>query len=102
MPPFFPSPAFAWAFYLALVSFTAAAAWTDLRQARIPRRLTLSMLALGVLVSAARVAWLGGGGRVSRVLLVPVNGPGTGALAGLQFATLGALLAFALFLVMWL
>jgi Flp pilus assembly protein protease CpaA len=99
--PFFPSAAFAWTFYLALVGLTATAAVVDIRRFVVPKWLTLPTLALGVAFSIARVAWLGAEGKVTRVLLVPVGGAWSGALAGLQFALLGCLFGFALFFVMW-
>jgi len=101
--PFFPDPVFGWTYFLVLAALMAIAAVVDLRKTRIPKGLTLSALALGVLFSVARGAWLGASGQVQRVLWLPVeNNLWLGALDGLLFAFVGFLLGFALFFVMWI
>jgi prepilin peptidase CpaA len=99
--PFFPlEPAFAWVYCLALVGLTAAASYTDLRRLTIPKVLTLSTLALGILMNLVRGAGLGAEGHA--VWKLGANGAAVGALDGLLFALAGFATGFALFFVMWL
>jgi prepilin signal peptidase PulO-like enzyme (type II secretory pathway) len=56
--PFFPNPAFAWAFCAALVALLAVAAYADFRSMKIPKAVTIPLFALGVLAGVARGAWL--------------------------------------------
>lgn len=100
--PFFPNASFGWTFYLVLVAFTTAAAWVDMRRYVVPKWVTMPMLGLGVLFNVARMAWLGATSEPARVMLVHVEGPWTGALAGLAFAAVGCLFGFGLFFVMWI
>jgi prepilin peptidase CpaA len=99
--PFFPDTVFAWAFFLVLVALTAVAAYVDLRTLTIPKRLTLLTLALGVVFSVARTAWLGAEGK-GEALWFGAHGPWVGALDGLAYALVGILFGFALFFVMWI
>src|SRR5262249_10418972 len=56
--PFFPdSVVLAWTFYLALVSVTVIATYTDLRYLQIPKWLTMPALALGLLFNILLGAW---------------------------------------------
>jgi prepilin peptidase CpaA len=100
--PFFPDSVFAWTFYGVLLGITAVAAYIDLRKLVIPKPLTLTTLVLGVVFSVVRLAWLGSNGKIATVLLMPVQGMWTGALAGLWYAIVGFFFAFALFFVMWI
>jgi prepilin peptidase CpaA len=99
-PPFFPGPVFGWAFVLVLTSLVLAAAWTDLRTMLIPKRLTLTLLPLGLLVNVARGAWLGGQGAAAWAL--GPHGAFVGAFDGALFALTGFLAGFALFFLLWL
>ncbi|HZY86598.1 MAG TPA: A24 family peptidase [Gemmataceae bacterium] len=99
-PPFFPGPVFGWAFVLVLTGLILAAAWTDLRTMLIPKRLTLTLLPLGLLFNVARGAWLGAQGG-SAWALGP-HGAFAGALDGALFAVTGFLVGFALFFLLWL
>jgi prepilin peptidase CpaA len=78
---------------------TGIAAWTDTRTAKIPNRLNLVILGLGLLANTIRGGWLG-------ALEKPVwqfgDGPVLGALDGLLFALLGFLVAFAVMFLMWI
>src|SRR6516165_6442162 len=97
--PFFPDAVvLAWAFYLALVSVTLVATYTDLRFLLIPKWLTLPALALGVLLNVILGAWTDGPrGR----FLFGGEGGFVGALDGLTLALLGCLTGFGLFFVMF-
>jgi len=95
-----PPPAFAWLFCAALVGLTAAAAWTDLRRLVIPKSLTLTALALGLLVNGVRGAWLGASG--AAVWALGASGAAVGAADAVLFSAAGFATGFALFFVMWI
>jgi prepilin peptidase CpaA len=99
-PPFFPSPVFGWAFVLVLIGLILAAAWSDLRTMLIPKRLTLTLLPLGLLFNVARGAWLGAQGGAAWAL--GPHGAFAGALDGALFSLTGFLVGFALFFLLWL
>src|SRR6266851_1556362 len=99
--PFFPdSVVLAWVFYLALVSVTVIASYTDLRYLQIPKWLTMPALALGVLLNIVLGA-VTSGDYVRGSFLFGGEGGFTGALDGLVLAILGCLTGFGLFLVMF-
>lgn len=98
--PFFPDPAFGWAFVLTLIGLTAAAAAADARRSRVPRPLIRCILALGVLLNVARSAWLAG--QNGGLWQLPTSSPLVGAADGLLFALAGAAAAFGLMAVLWL
>jgi Flp pilus assembly protein protease CpaA len=100
--PFFPDPVFAWTFFLVLVALTTVAAYIDLRTLTIPKRLTFLTLALGVVFSIVRSAWLGTTEGGENVLWFGAHGPWIGALDGLLYALVGVLFGFALFFIMWI
>lgn len=98
--PFFPpEPAFAWAYCLALFALTVWAAVVDYRRLTIPKVITLPALALGVLFSLARGAWLGATGEA--VWILGANGAGIGALDAFLYAAAGFAAGFALFFIMY-
>jgi prepilin peptidase CpaA len=97
---FFPGPVFGWTFYGTLVGLTAVAAFTDLRRMIVPKWLTLTALALGVVFNLIRGAWLGAQGQ--EVWLLGENGVVVGVLDGLLFSLSGFLLGFAIFFLMWI
>jgi prepilin peptidase CpaA len=99
-PPFFPGPVFGWAFVVVLTGLVLAAAWTDLRTMLIPKRLTLTLLPLGLLFNVARGTWLGAQGGPAWAL--GPHGGAVGALDGAMFSLTGFLVGFALFFLMWL
>lgn len=97
---FFPDLAFAWVFCVGLILLIAAAAWTDTRRAKIPNRLTLLILALGVAVNVVRSAWLGAENKP-----LPWFGTGSvwwGGIEGLLFAAAGFAVAFTVMFVIWI
>ena len=58
-PVFFPDPVFGWLFFSVLVGLLAVAAVIDIRTTRIPKRLTLTIAAAGLLANIIRGIWLG-------------------------------------------
>lgn len=97
--PFFPDAvALAWAFYLALVSITLIATYTDLRYLQIPKWLTLPTIALGLVFNIVLGA-LTNGPRGS--FLIGGEGGFLGALDGLLLSVLGCATGFGLFLLMF-
>jgi prepilin peptidase CpaA len=97
--PFFPGPLFAWVFLGVLLSLLAAASYTDLGRMVVPKRVTLTALALGVIFNVVRGALLGGQGLSTWKL-----GDGSallGACDGALFALAGFALGFVLFFTMW-
>lgn len=96
---FFPDPLFAWVFCLALVGLLATASFTDFRTFLVPKWVSLSCLALGVLFNVVRGAWLGSDG--TRVWLFAEPTLTLGALDGLLFALFGALVGFGIFFGLW-
>ncbi len=57
--PFFPDAATAASFFVLLLVGLSVAAYVDLRTFRIPKWITLSLFALGLVVNAVRGLWLG-------------------------------------------
>jgi Flp pilus assembly protein protease CpaA len=100
--PFFPDPVFAWTFFLVLVALTAVAAYIDLRTLTIPKRLNLLTLALGVVFSIVRSAWLGSAGQGGEMFGLASYGAWGGAVYGFLYALVGVFFGFALFFVMWI
>jgi prepilin peptidase CpaA len=98
--PFFSEPVFGWIFYGVLVGLTAIAAYVDWRRAVVPKQLTLSILALGIMFNVVRGALLGASEQ--RLWLFPGDGLLLGGLDGLLFSLIGFLFGFALFFVMWI
>lgn len=98
-PPFFPDPYFGWTFYAVLVAFTLVGAYLDLRRAILPKWLTLSLLAVGVVFNIVRGAWLASLG--AQLWWLPSGNPWLGALDGFLFSLVGFLSITALFVVFW-
>ena len=98
---FFPSSAFGWSFAVVLLGFLAAASWTDLRRMIVPKWITLTTLAVGVVANMIRGAWLGGVG-LSTWILPAGGGFGVGLLDGLLFALAGTVVAFAVMFALWI
>lgn len=99
MPPFFPTPAFGWAFLFLLFVLLAVACVIDLRSWTLPKKLTLAVLPLGLAANAARGAWLGSAG--SPVWAFGPAGSFGGAADGLLFGLAGFAAAFGLFFLLW-
>jgi prepilin signal peptidase PulO-like enzyme (type II secretory pathway) len=99
-PPFFPDPYFGWAFYTVLVALTALGGYLDLRRAVLPKKLTLSLLAVGVVFNIVRGAWLGSlGGKLS---WLPTGNVWLGAADGFLFSLVGFVLTALLFVLFWM
>jgi prepilin peptidase CpaA len=103
---FFPDIAFAWTFCVGLILLTVVAAWTDTRKAKIPNRLTVLILALGLVMNAVRAGWLGAEQKpVTLELAIGVVHPESawlGAIYGILFAVMGFLVAFAVMFAVWI
>ena len=99
--PLFPNGLFAWVFVLVLGTLLSWASLIDGKTLRIPNRLTLTLLSLGIFASALRLGWLGNLGAVRRVGLWPVTGPWSGAVGGLVFTVAGVLVGFGLLFLCW-
>jgi Flp pilus assembly protein protease CpaA len=99
MKPFFPDPIFGWVSYLLLLGLLAVASYNDQRFQIIPKRVTLPLLALGVLFNLIRGAWIGGQGVDGYFVGGSVW---LGLLDGFLFALAGFALGFALFFILWI
>jgi prepilin peptidase CpaA len=102
-PWFCPDPVFGWTFYAVLLGFLAVATYTDVGTLIIPKKLTLPMLAVGLVFSLVRGAWMGsmlegaGPGVVWHFARSPVLGAVDSLLCSLE----GFAAGFALFFVLW-
>jgi len=99
-PLFFPDPRFGWIFYTVLIAFTLLGAYLDLRKAVLPKKLTLSLLGLGIGFNVVRGAWLASLG--SKLSWLPTGNLWLGALDGLLFSLIGCASTAALFFVFWI
>ena len=88
----FPSPAFGWVFFIALLSVLIAACVIDFRRRTIPNRLTVPALVAGFVVNAIGHGMIGS----------PTDEAVWGSLGGLLFSLKGFFFGFLLFLVFWL
>lgn len=95
-PAFFPNPYFGWAFVSVLTAMLGLACITDWRAIQIPKWISLTTLALGLLFHLARGAWLGA--EDTSVWLFGPQGSVLGAIDALLFALTGGMVAFALML----
>lgn len=100
-PPYFPMPAaeYAIAVSILLTGLMATAAWIDWKTWRIPKRLTLGMLATGLIAQMIGGAWVGSQGRPGWLL---DGGTAVGLLDGLLFSLAGAITGFAIFFAFWI
>jgi Flp pilus assembly protein protease CpaA len=97
--PFFPGPLFGWAFLAVLLAVLAVASYTDLLRLVVPKFVTLTGLALGIVFNAVRGAWLGADGLPTWCL--GEGGAFVGLLDGLLFALAGFAAGFGMFFLMW-
>jgi Flp pilus assembly protein protease CpaA len=95
----FPAAEFAWAYAALLMAGLAVACWHDLRTLRVPKAVTLGLLAGGVLMNLVRGAWVGSQG--AQVWTLGPNGAAVGAIDGLLFSLAGFSIGFGLFFVLW-
>lgn len=100
MQTFFPSLIFAWLYVGVLFALLLVASGTDLRIYVVPKGVSITALALGLIGNIIRGAWLGAEGH--SVWILGENGAFVGAIDGLLFAAGGFLTGFALFFVMWM
>jgi prepilin peptidase CpaA len=104
-PFFYPDPIFGWTFYAVLLGFLAVATYIDVKSLRIPKPLTLSMLAVGVVFSVVRGVWMGGVIQANDSHLVVwhfAQSPFWGAIDGLICSLEGFAAGLLLFYVLWL
>lgn len=97
--PFFPDPAFGWAYCIALGLLTCVAAYTDTRTGKIPNRLCLVILGVGLVANVARSIWMGAAERP--LWLFDTGEWWLGLLDGLLFAIVGFLVAFGFMFAFW-
>jgi prepilin peptidase CpaA len=97
---FFPDQVFGWTFILGLLGFLAAACCTDTLRMKVPKAITLTALAVGLLFNLVRGVWLGAAGE--EVWALGADGGFVGALDGFLFALTGLLVGFGLMFLMWL
>jgi prepilin signal peptidase PulO-like enzyme (type II secretory pathway) len=98
--PFFSEPLFGWLFVGALMGLLALAAVVDIRTARIPKSITLTTAACGLLANIARGALLGLQGKECWHL--GLGSVWLGAADGLLFAVAGLFFGFIVFTGMYL
>lgn len=98
--PFFPDPVFAWSFFVAIAVLTAIAAYIDTRKAIVPKWLTIGMLIAGFPVNMVRAALLASQNKP--LWLLDTGSVGLGVLDGFLFSLCGFVLAFGLFVGMWM
>ena len=89
---------------ISLIALTEScvAAWIDTRKAIIPNRLNVLICALGLLASATRGGWLAAENQHVWWLFEEGTPPWAGVIAGLLFALVGFLLAFAVMFGLWI
>src|SRR5262245_41956530 len=95
-PAFFPHPYFGWALVGALAVMLALACVADWSTLRIPKWISWTSLAMGLLFHLTRGAWLGA--NASGVWMFGANGAALGALDAVLFAFTGSVVAFVLML----
>lgn len=97
---FFPNMAFGWTFIVALAAIMAVASWLDFRTVIVPKKVSLTLLAVGVLFTLIRCAWLGADGL--RAWLFDPTNLGLGLADGFLFALAGFATGFIIFFAMWI
>lgn len=87
-------------FAVLMLSVLAVASWIDLKTLLIPKRLTIILLIVGVVVSITRGLWAG----VEEKPVWVLNGSSAivGALDGFLFSLSGAVVGFAVFFPLWM
>lgn len=100
-PPYYPMPSAEYLIAVAilLTGLMGTAAWIDWKTWRIPKKLTVGMFALGVVMQLIGGAWLGSQGRPGWLLDGSVA---LGLVDGLLFSLAGAITGFAIFFGFWI
>jgi prepilin peptidase CpaA len=96
---YFPDPLVGWLYLVVLLGLLVIASYTDLRSFTIPKWISLTVLALGVVLNILRGVWLGA--IEEQVYLLGSAGPVVGGLDGLLFALVGFMVGFLLFFGLW-
>ncbi|MGF1577968.1 MAG: prepilin peptidase [Gemmataceae bacterium] len=99
-PFFFPDPVFGWAFLGILGILLCIASYTDLKSLVLPKWLTITIFALGIIANIVRGVVLSLNDH--EVWVLGQSGAFVGALDGLLFALAGFLAAFLLFFFLWI
>jgi Flp pilus assembly protein protease CpaA len=99
MPAFFPHELFAGVFAVLLLAGLGLASWFDLQTLIVPKKVTLSLAGMGLLLNLIRGIWLGAMGQ--SVWLMGA-GVASGGFDGLLFGLLGFLTGFGIFFVLWI
>ena len=99
MRPFFPDPAFGWAYCIVLGLLTCVAAYTDTRTGKIPNRLSLVVLGVGLVLNVARSAWMGATDKP--LWLFDTGSVWLGLIDGILFAVVGFVIAFFFMFAFW-
>lgn len=98
--PFFPNLALALAFSGVLIALLTRAAWTDWKTLKVPKPLTVGLMAGGLALNTVRGVWLAADGHP--VWAFDADHPLLGGIDGLLFGAAGFALGFALFFVLWI
>jgi Flp pilus assembly protein protease CpaA len=100
MQPFFPNLAFAIAFVAILAIGLAIAAWRDWTTMIVPKKLTVGLLGIGLLMNLVRGTWVAANGTDG--WLPSAGMPLLGTLDGLLFSLSGFAVGFTLFFLLWI
>lgn len=100
MRPFFPDPVFAWVFCGLLFGFVGVAAFLDLKTGKIKNQLSVSLAAVGLILSLIRGGWMGA---IEQPLsFLPTGSVWLGLADAFLFSLLGFVLAFGIMWVFWI
>lgn len=95
----FPDPVFVWANAALLLAGLLVACWHDLRTLRVPKPVSLGLLAGGVLMNLVRGAWVGA--KEGEAWTLGANGAAVGLADGFLFSLAGFAVGFGVFFVLW-
>jgi Flp pilus assembly protein protease CpaA len=99
IPGFFPYPWFGWAFYTIILILLILAAIEDTRRAIIPKKITLTLAGVGLLLNLFRGLLLG---LNEQPVYLLGAGPVLGPIDGVLFGVFGFIIAFAAFFLLWI
>ena len=100
MSQFFPNLPFAIVFAVILMGELSYLVWCDLKQGRLPNRVTLTLLGSGFVLSVVRGGWVSAEGH--KVWLFDAGSPWLGGVDGALFALTGFLAGFGFFFLLWI